>query len=965
MTSVNQLYAKSKLSVMHQNIRGLAKKVDRLNDFLSANSPTLLILTEHGLSHENLINTRIQGYTLVTDYSREDQRLGGVAIYSKDSENTIMKAIDISHHCTQSIFEAAMVRTETSKSNFIHIMGIYRPPGESADAAVHAIGNILESISTKSSIILMGDVNIDKLKPTAENRKFEEELATYNIKRLPLPATRITSSTATSIDMIGTNLEGKFVEFAVFEAGLSDHTGQFCNVPLKTTKEEKQQITYKRNFCHNNLESLKALLLEEDWEDVYAALDANEAYSQFSRTVRQALDCACPTKKSRAKARSKPKVVHDQLTKNLKTEFLTALHKYQVTGDQTDKDTMALKKKNYDLSLRNLKLNATSQHIIEAQNKPRAIWQVINAERRNKTPQERNFEIQLQGKLETDPETIANHFNNFFTSIAEETLKSQPKPNSPILHDLQSNVLNFSSPFKFKHVSPKDVRDIIMSMKSKLSCGVDEIPAKVVKHCSQQLAAPLASIVNKSFIHSQFPSALKISKVYPQHKKGSFHEIKNYRPISLLSPFSKIIEKIVLSQLMSYLKQEKLLSKDQHGFLKGKSTSSALTSIVESLIDQLDNKMHASAILLDYSKAFDCLGHQKTVKKLAAVGIKDREGAWFSSYLEGRTQIVEIQQTHKGTSYNYKSKPQPITRGVPQGSVLGPILYILFTNDLPDIINTNRNAKCIMYADDTTLLLRNNSAQELHEDTISTIDKVITYCNQNDLALNASKTVCMHFSRRTEQLLPLPDISSEKEAKLLGLTLDTDLTWTGHINGLCKKLSSGVFIVRRIYWIGGLEVAKSAYYAMFDSHLRYGITVWGGTTESNLNRVLVLQKKAIRVLANLQPLDSCRDSFKSLEVLTVIALYVKCVILQTIELDLPRGETIHNYNTRYAADYSLPIHHTAQFQRKPSYIGRKLFNALPTTLKALRGKALSLGLHNWLKTRPLYSIQEYYDATRH
>lgn len=949
---------------MHQNIRGLAKKVDRLNDFLSSNSPTLLILTEHGLSHENLINTRIQGYTLLTDYSREDQRFGGVAIYSKDSENTIMKAVDVSHHCTQFIFEAAMVRTETTKCNYVYIMGIYRPPGESANAAVQAIGNILESINTKSSIIIMGDVNIDKLKPTAEGRNLEEELASYNIKRLPLPATRITSSTATSIDMIGTNLEGKLVEFTVFEAGLSDHTGQVCKVPLKSTKENKQLITYQRNFCHNNLESLKALLHEENWEDVYAAPDADEAYVQFSRTVRQAFDCACPTKKTRAKARCKSKVVHDQLTNKLKTEFLAALHKYQDTGDQADKDTMALKKKNYDLSLRKLKLNATSQHIMEAQNKSRAIWQVINAERRNKAPQGRNLEIQLQDKLETDPEAIANHFNNFFTSIAEETLKSQPKPKSPTPHDLQTSIFNFSSPFKFKPVSPKEVRDTIMAMKSKLSCGVDEIPAKVVKHCSQQLAAPLASIVNKSFTHSQFPSSLKVSKVYPQHKKGSVKELKNYRPISLLSPFSKIIEKIVLSQLMSYLRQEQLLSENQHGFLKGKSTTSALISIVEFLIDQLDNRKHASAILLDYSKAFDCLGHHKTVEKLAALGINGKERAWFSSYLEGRTQIVEIQQAYKGTKYNYKSESQPIMRGVPQGSVLGPVLYILFTNDLPDIINTNRNAKCIMYADDTTLLLRNDSAQELHEDTLSIIDRVITYCSQNDLALNASKTVNMHFSRRAEQIIPLPDISSEKETKLLGMILDTDLTWTSHINSLCKKLSSGVYLVRRIHWIGGLEAAKSAYYAMFDSHLRYGITVWGGTTQSNLNRVLVLQKKAIRVLANLQPLDSCRNAFKSLEILTVIALYIKCVILQTIKLDLPRGETTHNYNTRYAADYSLPIHHTAQFQRKPSYIGRKLFNALPTTLKVLRGKALSSGLHKWLKTRPLYSIQEYYDATR-
>ncbi|KAG8302936.1 hypothetical protein J6590_108243 [Homalodisca vitripennis] len=269
-----------------------------------------------------------------------------------------------------------------------------------------------------------------------------------------------------------------------------------------------------------------------------------------------------------------------------------------------------------------------------------------------------------------------------------------------------------------------------------------------------------------------------------------------------------------------------------------------------------------------------------------------------------------------------------------------------------------------MYADDTTVLLKNDSAQGLFHDSLSTLEKVINYTNHNDLVLNASKTVHINFSRLAEPALNLPGVTSEEETKLLGVTLDDGLTWTSHIDSLCRKLSSGVYVIKRIHWVGGLIAAKSAYYSMMESHIRYGITVWGGTSEGNLNRILLLQKKAIRALANLQPLDSCREAFESLGILTVVALYIKTVILETLKCDLPRGENIHTHNTRNATNYVLPSHRTAQFQRKPSYIGCKLYNALPTSLKALGRKSLAAGLLNWLKSRPLYSMKEFFEAAQ-
>uniref|UniRef100_A0A1B6LLW5 Reverse transcriptase domain-containing protein n=1 Tax=Graphocephala atropunctata TaxID=36148 RepID=A0A1B6LLW5_9HEMI len=267
-----------------------------------------------------------------------------------------------------------------------------------------------------------------------------------------------------------------------------------------------------------------------------------------------------------------------------------------------------------------------------------------------------------------------------------------------------------------------------------------------------------------------------------------------------------------------------------------------------------------------------------------------------------------------------------------------------------------------MYADDTTLLLQHKTALGLHSAITNSTEKALHYCLQNDLAINPSKTTQLNFSRRHEQIPEVPNILVENYSKLLGMTIDANLTWTEHVNTLSKKLRSGIFVVRRIKWIAGQEAAKAAYYALVESHIRYGLAVWGGTSQQNLERILILQKKAIRTLANLTPTESCRDAFKSLRILTVIALYIHSVVVYIDQAELTRGENIHSYNTRRAADYLLPAHHTTQYSRKPSYIGRKVFNSLPQNLKTIKGQQLKQQLQDWLMERPFYSMEEYFDA---
>uniref|UniRef100_A0A1B6LVT8 Reverse transcriptase domain-containing protein n=1 Tax=Graphocephala atropunctata TaxID=36148 RepID=A0A1B6LVT8_9HEMI len=565
------------------------------------------------------------------------------------------------------------------------------------------------------------------------------------------------------------------------------------------------------------------------------------------------------------------------------------------------------------------------------------------------------MELKINGVKTQDPELIAHHLNVYFTHIADKIL-------SNIQHRLHhpSEDTEPTRQIQTMHLRPTnqhEVLQVVKSLKNKTSTGVDNISAKLLKSCKDQLVTPLVHIINQSFKEGIFPTNLKISKVYPKLKKGNHLDPQNYRPISLIPTFSKVFEKIMLYRLFHHLSFHNILTPKQHGFIGGKSTTSAITTLVEFLIDNLEAGNIPTAILLDMTKAFDCLDHAKLIKKMMTMGINGAAASWFKSYLTGRTQMVELKHTDKGVTRSLRSKLLPVTRGVPQGSVLGPILFILYTNDLPEYLDNY--SKTLMYADDTVLLLSDKLPEMLEMQSEVALNMALQYCHNNSLVINEVKTQQLVFGRKRDQVGRLPDIEASEEAKYLGITLDEKLTWTPHTDTLCRKLSSGLYVIRRIIGIVGTNAAKTAYHALFESHLRYGLGVWGYSSATNLHRVLLSQKKAIRVIAELNIRDSCRQKFVELRILTVVCLYILEVTTHASMLQLERGFDRHSHNTRRAANYTLPTHHLSVFEEKPSYIGTKFLNFLPEEAKDEDVLKMRRRLTSWLLQRPFYTIEEF------
>lgn len=940
----------------------LSNKLDRLNHFLDSVSPDIVVLSEHGLNNNTISQACINNYSLVSAFSREAHIKGGVAIFKRNNFGAEVVSLNVEDLSEELVCEVTGIKVRTLNKKQLFIIGAYRPPGAAVNNAFDILTSLFDKIPQRNGgICLVGDLNIDSVNnQSREKIDFDNLLTSYDITRLDLPPTRFSATSATSIDVVCTNLDPKSVYVDVLHTGLSDHTGQLTSLNI-LVPQKIQPTTTRRHLNVRNLTSLQDLLALQSWERVYQEPSAEKAYTEFIGTFTSALNITCPLKTSRTKPKSLNK--HKIYAEESRKLFMDAQEKYLRTNKQEDKLDFVQKKKAYDLKLRELKRTANEDHIARTGNKSKAIWDIINSERApKKQRKDVSWQLNIEGFTVNNIDQVARKFNEFFITTAEETLKLNNNPPiraaNLIIPDRTGCLLT-----NFQMTDQKEVFKVIQSLKLSSSAGVDEVTSSMVKTCSLQLCHPLSDLINKSLTQGIFPSKLKMSKVYPHHKKSNTSDLQNFRPISLVSTFSKITEKIVLIRLLNHLLTNNLLTDKQHGFLAGRSTITALADLVEHIIDNIEEKNTVTSTFLDLSKAFDCLDHQLVMAKISSLGIKETALKWFKSYLGERKQVVTIQQTINGVTKTATSLPLAITRGVPQGSVLGPVLFILFTCDLPDYINSY--CYPVMYADDTVLTTSDKSTELLEINTFISINMAHQYCIENDLVFNKSKTQHVIFGRNKDQVTNPADTQISHSTKHLGLILDDCLSWNIHIDSLCSQLCTALFALRRIKLISTPEATKVAYHALFESRIRYGIILWGASSNNNLQRVMVLQKRAIRVMAGIAPRDSCREAYKDLKILTVTALYILEVILHAHSLNLTRNNR-HGRETRHGHNFNLPAHRTALFAKKPSYAGAKLFNALPAHLKQLEESKLKKGLRCWLVEESIYTIGEFLErATEH
>ena len=454
---------------------------------------------------------------------------------------------------------------------------------------------------------------------------------------------------------------------------------------------------------------------------------------------------------------------------------------------------------------------------------------------------------------------------------------------------LQSNI---TSSFTFSYVTCKIINEAISALENKNSTGHDNLSLKFIKLISQSILYPLSIIINQSLFTGIFPKDLKIAKVIPIYKKDDEQIFDNYRPISLLPAISKIFEKIVSKQIINYFTTNNLIFSSQHGFRQNHSTETAAIELIDQLKLEIDKGHLPISIFMDLSKAFDTIDHNILLKKLKFYGLDIISFEWFKSYLTNRQQYVIVNSEN--------SQMKPVTTGVPQGSILGPLLFLIYIND---ISYCSDKFTFLCFADDTTitisLCIKNskckycNSNHVMDENSINNeLNKLYNWLTINKLSLNTKKTKYMVFHNPQRRLnssntcsfltsnpskIKINNVSIERVQThiFLGITFHENLSWKDHTNKISNKVSKTIGIIRRIKSVVPSKILKTIYNSLFTPYLQYGILIWG----FELNRLEILQKKCIRLITNSFPLAHTETLFKSLNILKISDIFKhKCLI---------------------------------------------------------------------------------------
>lgn len=531
-------------------------------------------------------------------------------------------------------------------------------------------------------------------------------------------------------------------------------------------------------------------------------------------------------------------------------------------------------------------------------------------------------------KIKTDGGK-ANTFNYFFSNIGKSLANKIVKPDKQFETKAQMNSIYLYP------TTPSEIINVIKELKKKKSPGIDEITSTTLKEISDYIAMPLSYIINKAIELGECPSAFKIAIIKPIYKSGCKEEVTNYRPISLISNLAKIFEKVIKSRILSYLEKYKLLSSSQYGFRKGKSTQDAIANLVSEIYCALDSREKSLAVFIDLKKAFDTVCHTELLATLNNLGFRDNSLELIKSYLTNRVQYTEINSV--------RSRSLTVEYGVPQGTVLGPILFIVYINSLFDLQTCG---SIISYADDTALFYKDSNWKDLKTKVEKDLNNIKSYFDSKLLTLNISKTNYLPFYLYETSAPPFDElvindhlrIVPANEVKYLGIIIDPKMKWDLHINYTSNKIRKLIFRFKCLKEFLNYQQIKILYHSLVESHLMYGILGWGGVLDKHLKYLDTLQKRLLKIILNKEPNYPSNRLFKDSSVMDIRSLfYFQCVLhnwhdnaQESRGIQITRGNL--NNNLR------IPKTNLTCGQRCFTYLSPRAYNALPNSIKQISSR---------------------------
>jgi len=686
-------------------------------------------------------------------------------------------------------------------------------------------------------------------------------------------------------------------------------------------------VTY-REINNKTIDEFVACLSCMDWSSL-DDLSAADACTAFHGVLCHLFNSIMPEKQRKVKPYSK-KYQHSEEIQKIRS-ILDAIYVIKMKkGDELSDRIYKLYKEIYKQKVEEYKKSENEKIIQSSINKQQAIWKVINKEQKSKNKKELNPNCHL----------TSDDMNTFFCTIGPETTQ-KISHTATRSWDLLKGMKPCGSSLYFVPTDNNEVLKTIKSLKNKDTKDIYGLSTKVLKQINEEIAYPITILINKCMEEGVFPNELKVAVVTPIHKEGDIDTCANYRPISVLPTISKVFEAVIRDRLVKYFEGFGLFSNSQNGYRKNRSTATALLQQIEIIKKSIDNHQPVQIAACDLSKAFDTMSHSDLLNKLEFYGVRGVPYKLLESYLQDRSQIVKWN--------GEASTRMPINYGVPQGSILGPLLFIIYTNDLS--INVTNCQACIQYADDTSFLITGKTNEEMASNTEETLKEAKQWFDANKLKINENKTQKLAFS--------LKNNAEIAAIKFLGIYVDSRLNWSIHVQHLNKKLATAIYMIHRTKKFATYQCAKTAYYAGFHSRFYYGIQVWGASSAAR--EVFILQKRAIRALCGLRPNESCREYFKKEEILTVAAVYILTCVKHVHQNkdNFSQNNDHHNHDTRYRNQLQIPYHRVTTTQQGVGYWGIKCYNHLPEHIKVLPPGLFESTVKELLSGAVVYTIEEF------